>query len=123
MVRSVLGGAPWRAFYWECPALTPASLGDPFECVALEAPSLIDLTAEPDAFRAHLDATPPRSLVAVFPNLSGDAILVALQMRTTGEVIRILAPSCGLRLKRKLRRSFRPWPLRVCARPGKDLRG
>jgi hypothetical protein len=72
-----LKALPWHAFYWECPALTPASLNDPFECVALEAPSLIGLTAEPDAFRAHLDAAPPGSLVAVFANLSGDAVLVA----------------------------------------------
>jgi len=71
-----LEALPWRAFYWECPALTAATLGDPFECVALEAPSLIGLAAEPDAFRAHLDAAPPGSLVAVFPNLSGDAVLV-----------------------------------------------
>src|SRR5262249_55378478 len=70
-----LAALPWRAFYWECPALTPASLSDPFECVALEARSLIGLAAEPDAFRAHLDAAPPRSLVAVFRNLGGDAIL------------------------------------------------
>jgi hypothetical protein len=72
-----LKALPWHAFYWECPALTTATLGDPFECVALEAPSLMDQTAEPDAFRAHLDETPPGSLVAVFPNLSGDAVLVA----------------------------------------------
>ena len=72
-----LQALPWRAFYWECPALTPATLGDPFECVALEAPSLLGLTPERHAFRAHLDAAPPGSLVAVFPNLSGDAVLVA----------------------------------------------
>lgn len=72
-----LKALPWRAFYWECPALTTAALADPFECVVLEAPSLIGLTAEPDAFRAHLNAAPPGSLVAVFPNLSGDAVLVA----------------------------------------------
>jgi hypothetical protein len=72
-----LAALPWRAFYWECPALTAATLGNPFECVALEARSLIGLAAEPDAFRAHLDAAAPGSLVAVFPNLSGDAILVA----------------------------------------------
>jgi hypothetical protein len=74
---ATLEALPWRAFYWECPALTPASLDDPFECVALEAPSLVGLAAEPDAFRAHLDAAPPGSLVAVFPNLRGDAVLVA----------------------------------------------
>jgi hypothetical protein len=72
-----LEALPWGAFYWECPALTPATLSDPYECVALEAPSLMGLTAEPEAFRAHLDAAPPGSLVAVFPNLSGDAVLVA----------------------------------------------
>ena len=71
-----LKALPWRGFYWECPSLTTATLGDPFECVAMEAPSLRDLTAEPDAFRAHLDETPTGSLVAVFPNLSGDAVLV-----------------------------------------------
>jgi hypothetical protein len=80
-----LAALPWRAFYWECPALTTAALEDPFECVALEAPSLIGLTAEPDAFRAHLDATPPGSLVAVFPNLSGDAVLVAPTEGNDGE--------------------------------------
>jgi hypothetical protein len=53
-----LKALPWRAFYWECPALTPAALSDPFECVALEAPSLMGLTAEPEAFRVHLDAAP-----------------------------------------------------------------
>jgi hypothetical protein len=72
-----LAALPWRAFYWECPALTAAALRDPFECVVLEAPSLMALKAEPHAFRAHLDATPPGSLVAVFPNLGGDAMLVA----------------------------------------------
>jgi hypothetical protein len=72
-----LATLPWRAFYWECPALTTATLSDPFECVALEAPSLVGLRAERGAFRAHLDAAPLGSLVAVFPNLSGDAVLVA----------------------------------------------
>ncbi len=72
-----LAALPWRAFYWECPALTPASLSDPFECVAMDAPSLVGLAAEPDAFRAHFEAAPPGLLVAVFPNLSGDAVLVA----------------------------------------------
>jgi hypothetical protein len=72
-----LAALPWRAFYWECPALTPATLGDPFECVALEAPSLMGFTAEPEAFRPHLDAARAGSLVAVFPNLGADAVLVA----------------------------------------------
>ena len=119
----VSAALPWRAFYWECPALTAATLSDPFECVALEAPSLIGLAAEPDAFRAHLDATPPGSLVAVFPNLSGDASWSLPQREMTGEDIRISPPSCALRRKRKLRRSFRPWPRRVCAHAGKGLHG
>jgi hypothetical protein len=62
---------PWGAFYWECPALTPAALSDPFECVALEAPSLMGLTAERHAFRAHLDAAPPGALVAEFGGRRG----------------------------------------------------
>jgi hypothetical protein len=86
-----LAALPWRAFYWECPALTPATLSDPFECVALEAPWLMGLTAEPDAFRAYLDAAPPGSLVAVFPNLSGDAVLVAPAERGDGSAYPHLA--------------------------------
>lgn len=73
---SCLAALPWRAFYWECPALTAATLLDPFECVALEAPSLIGQVAEPHAFRNHLAAAPPGALVATFPNLSGDAVLI-----------------------------------------------
>jgi hypothetical protein len=53
-----------------------AMLGDSFECVALDAPSLMDPTAEFDMIRVHLDERPHGSLVAVFPNLSGDAVLV-----------------------------------------------
>src|SRR5208282_4977393 len=41
----------------------------------------------------------------------------------TGEDIRISAPSCALRLACKSRRSFRPWPLRVCAHVGKGPHG
>jgi hypothetical protein len=116
-----LKALPWRAFYWECPALATATLGYPFECVALEAPSLMNLTGEPDAFRAYLDEAPPESLVAVFQNLSGDAVLVAPKEGDTGRDIRTSAPSCAVRRKRKLQRSFRPSLHRVSAYAGRGL--
>ena len=71
-----LAALPWRAFFWECPALTVATLSDPFECVALEASSLLRQVAAPEAFREHLETATPGSLVAVFRNLGGDAVLV-----------------------------------------------
>ena len=118
-----LAALPWRAFYWECPALNAVALRNAFECVAFKAPSLMGLTAEPDAFRAHLDAAPPGSLVAVFPNLSGDAVLVTPAGEMTRRDIRISPPFCAPRRKRKSRRSFRRWPLRRCAHAGKDPSG
>ena len=71
-----LAALPWRAFYWECPALTPAALSDPFECVALERCAHGPYGGAAGVPRPS-DAAPPGSLVAVFPTLGGDAVLVA----------------------------------------------
>lgn len=69
-----LAGDPAGAFFWETPAVTTATTGEPFECVLVDAPSLAGVDADPLPFRAHLSG---RTGVSVFDNLGGDATLVA----------------------------------------------
>lgn len=63
------------AFFWEHPPLSTASLDDPAEFVLVSGPSLAAIRADPEPFRAPL-ARFPRSDVASFENLGGDALLV-----------------------------------------------
>jgi len=68
-----LAAAPFRAFFWETPPLTRAVAGRAFECALIDAPALAGLRADPRPLREHLGA----EAIATFPNLGGDAILVA----------------------------------------------
>lgn len=72
-----LAAAPWPAFYWETPAVTGASTADPFEFVLVDSPLLDDVRPEPEVFAEHFGEPANRNGVSVFPNLGGDAILVA----------------------------------------------
>lgn len=65
---------PFAAWCWECPPLTPRSLRNPFECVVVDSPALIDAAADPMPFAAHFRLRRP---VAVFDNLGHDAVLIA----------------------------------------------
>jgi hypothetical protein len=80
-LRGVLLGellqTPWPAFYWEWPPVTVAALGEPYQHVVLEGAALERPRPDPSAFRSQFQATPPETTVASFPNLGGDAILVA----------------------------------------------
>jgi hypothetical protein len=69
-----LRGCPFRAFFFETPPLTTATLEQRFEFVLIDAPALARVPADSHAFRAKLDA---REQVASFRNLGGDAVLVA----------------------------------------------
>lgn len=73
-----LRALPYRACFLELPALQPAMLAQPFECVALDAPQLAAVRgpADRDSFRRAFvidDGTP----FAHFDNLGGDALLIA----------------------------------------------
>lgn len=72
-----LGAAPFPAFFWEMPPIAGGNLGRPFEYVTIAAPGLAAVTANPRAFAAPLRAGPAGETAVAFPNLSGDAILVA----------------------------------------------
>jgi len=64
----------WPAFFWEMPPLMPATLAAPFECALIRSDALAQTRANDGDFAQH-----PRGseAVAVFPNLGGDALLVA----------------------------------------------
>ncbi|MGB5591555.1 MAG: hypothetical protein WBN31_11465 [Gammaproteobacteria bacterium] len=80
---ALLAQAPWPAFYWETPAVSTARIAGEFELVLVESRSLANVKAEPEAFREHFpgsQTSEPRDIgdcIAVFPNLGGDAVLVA----------------------------------------------
>ncbi len=71
----LLSDSPFAAFRWETPPVTMATADKPFEFVLLDAPE-IALDPDPAAFAAYFDTAAPGGVVE-FPNLGGDAILVA----------------------------------------------
>lgn len=71
---SGLCGVPFGAYCWECPPVTGATRGSPFECVFVASPALARMRPEPEAFAKHFRAD---SVVVTFANLGGDALLVA----------------------------------------------
>jgi hypothetical protein len=71
-----LAELPFDAFFWEHPPLTAAGLDAPAELVVLDAPALAGIEADPGPFRSEFDRCPDDDVVD-FPNLGGDARLVA----------------------------------------------
>ena len=72
-----LAEAPYAAVFWELPPLTERNLHRPFECILADAPQLARMAPEPEVFAAPFAAAGPGALVASFPNLGGDATLIA----------------------------------------------
>jgi hypothetical protein len=70
----LLADVAFTAFRWETPALTTATLTQPFEFVLLDSPGLAR-RPEPDAFAEHFPAA--YADVVTFTNLGRDAILVS----------------------------------------------
>ncbi|HEX8912981.1 MAG TPA: hypothetical protein VF796_11525 [Humisphaera sp.] len=75
-LSALLAAAPYRAFKWETPAVTVATLARPFEFVVLEAPGLPS-AGDPSDFAEHFAALKAPAGVATFTNLGGDATLVS----------------------------------------------
>ncbi len=71
----LLADAPFAACFWETPPVTRATLEQPFECVVVDSPALAGVSADRAAFADYFDST--GEMVADFPNLGGDALLVA----------------------------------------------
>jgi hypothetical protein len=73
MFNSLLADAPYTAFRWETPAVTTASVLQPFQFVLLDSPGLAR-RPEPEAFAEHMSGA--EAGAAVFANLGGDATMV-----------------------------------------------
>jgi len=73
----VLADAPYCAYLWETPPITRHSSTRAVEFVLVDSPQLARSVPDPHAFASHFEATDSGEEVAVFPNLGGDAFLVA----------------------------------------------
>jgi hypothetical protein len=72
----LLADAGFEAFYWEHPPLTLENLDRGAEFVLLNAPALATIQAEPAPFQSIFNDHPDEDVI-VFPNLGGDAMLIA----------------------------------------------
>jgi hypothetical protein len=73
LFNGLLADTPFTAFRWETPVVTTATLSRPFEFVILDSPGLAR-RPDPNAFAEHFNEA--GNEIAVFTNLSKDAILV-----------------------------------------------
>ena len=73
-LRRTLAAAPFDAFFWETPPYNRAGLGQPWSFVLVDAPMLDGVPAEARAFAEHFA---PGERAVAFPNLGGDAWLIA----------------------------------------------
>ncbi|NET03501.1 MAG: hypothetical protein F6K16_01925 [Symploca sp. SIO2B6] len=77
LFTTVLAKIPYPAFFWETPPITQNTLEQKFEFVAINSPTLANVPPEPDAFAEHIGHSLNTDLVKAFPNLGGDALLIA----------------------------------------------
>ncbi len=71
---AALAATLWPAFFWEMPPLIRATLSRPFECALIRSDALARMRADDSDFAMRLRGP---DTIAVFPNLSGDAFLIA----------------------------------------------
>ena len=70
-----LAASPYRAFFWEMPPVSSEELTKPFECVVIGSEALARIRADESDFAEH--SIGASGSVASFPNLGGDALLIA----------------------------------------------
>jgi len=71
----VLADVNFQAYRWEMPAVTRSTRNRDFECVLLDAPTLVR-RVDPAAFANQFQAAKSDESVIAFPNLSGDAMMI-----------------------------------------------
>jgi hypothetical protein len=70
-----LAASPYRAFFWEMPPVSLEVLTNPFECAVIGSEALAGMRADDSDFAEYLIGA--ADSVASFPNLGGDALLIA----------------------------------------------
>lgn len=74
---ALLAEAPYPAYLWETPPITRPTSRRAFEFVLADSPTLAGFAPDPNSFASHFTASAAAEKIAVFPNLGGDAVLVA----------------------------------------------
>lgn len=72
----LLDNISFHAYQWETPPVTLSSVDKPFEFVVTDSPG-IDLPPDPGPFQRYFSELEQNETVADFPNLGGDARLIA----------------------------------------------
>jgi hypothetical protein len=72
---ATLAAAPWPAFFWEMPPIRRGHTDAPYEFMLIRSDSLARMQPDTDAFTEQFKTA--SNFVATFPNLGGDAMLVA----------------------------------------------
>ncbi len=73
---SVLGDAPFPAYFWETPPVTSATLNREFEFVLVDSQQLAGIRPDERAFANQFASAQAGASVIEFSNLGGDATLV-----------------------------------------------
>ena len=73
---SILADAPFRAFFWETPPVTSATVDRAFEFVLVDSQQLAGIRTDERAFTNQFALAEPSATVVEFSNLGGDARLV-----------------------------------------------
>jgi hypothetical protein len=73
LFNALLADTPFDAFRWETPAVSSATVTQPFQCVLLDSPGLAR-RSEPEAFAEHFSGA--EGGVVYFANLGRDAIMI-----------------------------------------------
>lgn len=72
---TTLGNCPYEAFFWETPPVTWRSIDQSFEFILTESPLLAQSKPNSSSFAAHFLRQKAQEIL-IFPNHSGDAILI-----------------------------------------------
>ena len=72
---ATLAAAPYPAFFWEMPPIRRSQTDIPYEFMLIRSDALARMAPDTDAFAAQFRSV--GSFVATFPNIGGDAVLVA----------------------------------------------
>ena len=72
---SVLSSSEFESFFWEHPPVSTRNHDSAIEFVLVDGPALAMLRPDPEPFRSQFERDPDE-VVAIFPNLGGDAVLV-----------------------------------------------
>jgi hypothetical protein len=87
----LLAQAPFEAMFWESPAVTKSSVGQPYEFVLLDSPQLSAAEPEPLFFAPSFDSAATGESIVTFENLGKDALLVVPCPRSPQHVYAHLA--------------------------------